>query len=379
MIKKTMLMIGTLLLVLSCVTKEPELVIPDKPAKDGYLVKGYLPVWNNWSAEDIKGDELTEIILSFALVYKDELLTTKIKTRQLEEMKKLREMYPHLHISFAIGGWGADGFSDAVLTEESREKFTQSIADYVIEHNYDSVDIDWEFPVNGGWGAIKARPEDRENHTLFLYLLREKLDIAGAKLGKYIGISVAANQGEAYYKEWVEIEKVAAVVDYLHLMTYDGAGGWSSKTEHHTGVALTEDTVKRFIDAGVPAEKLVVGGAFYGKLMQGVNFEADEPVGASFSEDKKVSDVDYTRIKEYYLNEPGYEYGWDENPETGRAPYIWNKEKGIYITYDDPRSIKEKSEIVKQYGLAGAMFWDYNQDKTGDLLGAFHSVLLKNN
>ncbi len=372
MIKSIIIVLAGLFLF-SCATyKEIE-----KPIQEGYVVKGYIPEWNRWTADDVEGDKLTELIISFALVRNGKINPSKIKEHHLKEIDKLRITYPDLKITFALGGWGADGFSDAVLTEESREIFVNSIVEYMIEKGFDGMDLDWEFPVNGGWGSIKARPEDRINHTEFLYLLREKMNRAGNIAGKYLSLSVAANSGSDYINEWVEIEKVAAVVDYLHIMTYDEAGPWSGKTMHHSNGGFTENTVLKFLEAGVPSNKIVIGGAFYGKLMSGINFEAGEPLGAPFSDSFKSRDIDYTLIKKNYLNNPKYISGWDARESEGRSPYIWSEEEGIFITYDDPRSIKDKCDTVKKYNLAGAMFWDYTQDKTGDLITVFAEELLQ--
>ncbi len=378
MLKRIIIMLMFTLFIFSCVTKyEPVL----KPVSDGYELKGYIPTWSNWTAEDVKGDKLTELIISFALVttgnyeYSGMISGSKIKDRHFTEIKKLRELYPDLRITVAIGGWGADGFSDAVLTPESREKFTQSIADYLIEKDFDGIDIDWEFPVSGGWGAIKARDEDKENFSEFMILLRKKLDLAGNQKGEYLTLSVAANSGDSYLYEWVDIELVSEIADNIHLMSYDNAGAWSEITEHHTGAGFTEDAVKRFIEAGVPSEKLILGGAFYGKYMTGIDFEGGEPLGAPLTDKTRVRDINYSDIKSY-LDKPGFIKGWDDREFVGRSPYIWNGEKGIFITYDDPQSFKDKASIVKEYGLAGAMFWDYTQDNTGDLLGTFSQELL---
>ena len=78
-------------------------------------------------------------------------------------------------VGLSIGGWGADGFSDAVLTEESRKIFVDSIIEIVKEKNLAGVDLDWEYPAIAAAG-IKARKEDTQNFTLFMELLRQELD-----------------------------------------------------------------------------------------------------------------------------------------------------------------------------------------------------------
>ncbi len=40
----------------------------------------------------------------------------------------------------------------------------------------------------------------------------------------------------------------------------------------------------------------------------------------------------------------------------------------MFITYDDEKSIKEKCQYIKKNNLAGAMFWEYDDDKKEYLL-----------
>ena len=60
-----------------------------------------------------------------------------------------------------------------------------------------------------------------------------------------------------------------------------------------------------------------------------------------------------------------YKQYWDAG---ARAPYLFNSEKKIFISYDNERSVKDKCKYVKRHHLAGAMFWEYNSDKKEYLL-----------
>ncbi|MEM9856686.1 MAG: glycosyl hydrolase family 18 protein [Bacteroidota bacterium] len=76
----------------------------------------------------------------------------------------------------SVSGWTwSGGFSDEVFTASSREKFANSAVAYLIRHNIDGIDLDWEYPGLPGNGNAH-RPEDRENFSTALKLLREKLD-----------------------------------------------------------------------------------------------------------------------------------------------------------------------------------------------------------
>jgi chitinase len=66
----------------------------------------------------------------------------------------------------------------------------------------------------------------------------------------------------------------------------------------------------------------------------------------------------------YTLAGLGYERHWNAQ---ARVPYLYNPATGVFITYDDEASIQEKVDLVKQYALRGAMFWEIGGDTHGIL------------
>lgn len=114
--------------------------------------------------------------------------------------------------------------------------------------------------------------------------------------------------------------------------------------------------VTDFIAAGVPAAKLVVGVAFYGR---GWNIDS---VGNNGFNQKILSQTrtgGYTYIKDSLINKNGFQYFWDDR---AKAPYLLNAATKQWISFDDERSVKEKCKYVKKNKLAGIMFWAYNDD-----------------
>ncbi|MDZ4910830.1 chitinase, partial [Clostridium perfringens] len=92
----------------------------------------------------------------------------------LKSLVKLRDINPDLQVIAAIGGWAAEGFSDAALTPTSRYAFARNVQKLINDYKLDGIDIDWEYPGSSASG-IKSRPEDKENFTLLLTALRDVL------------------------------------------------------------------------------------------------------------------------------------------------------------------------------------------------------------
>ena len=53
---------------------------------------------------------------------------------------------------------------------------------------------------------------------------------------------------------------------------------------------------------------------------------------------------------------------------SGPGAVLWNKETRTFISYEDPESLRLKAAYILEKGLAGAMFWRIDNDRTGVLL-----------
>ena len=293
--------------------------------------------------------------------------TDTVNFRRLTALKKQNK---ELKILISLGGWTwSKNFSDAVLTNASTHAFAYSCIDIVAKYDLDGVDIDWEYP-----GLIgdnnKFRPEDKQGYTLLFKELRQGLDSLKKITRKKYLVTTAVGAHQDFI-DHTEMDKVQQYTDFINLMAYDYVGGWDTISGHHTNLyASSDDTsqgstdksVKAFIAAGVPPKKLVIGMGFYGK---GWEMETRDNNGMYRRVKKSVRAGGFDYLKDSLENKNGFIKYWDD---VAKAPYLFNPQTKVFITYDDERSIREKCAYIKKNNLAGAMFWEYDDDKKEYLL-----------
>jgi chitinase len=293
--------------------------------------------------------------------------TDTINLRKLSELKKIN---PALKILISIGGWTwSKNFSDAVLTDTSTQNFASSAVAIVSKYNLDGIDIDWEYPGMIG-DSNMFRPEDKQHYTLLFKDLRQGLDSLNHITGMKYYVTTAVGGSQAYI-DHTEMDKVQQYTDYINVMSYDYADGSDSFSNHHTNLYTSsgesnqysaDRSIQAFIAAGVPPAKIVIGIAFYGK---GWQMETTDNNGLYRKALKPARGGGFTYLNDSLVNKNGYNQYWDA---AAKAPYLFNPEKKIFISYDDERSVKEKCKYVKRHHLAGAMFWEYFSDRKEYLL-----------
>ena len=323
-----------------------------------YIVLGYTydAAMLDVTEADVK--KLTHMNLAFGLI-KDGLLDLS-RMSNWDYIKNYRIWNPNLKVVLSVGGWGAGGFSKMAMTEEGRRAFAQSCLEVVETYNLDGIDIDWEYPCSD-MAEIDCDPRDKENYTLLLQALRDVL-------GENRIVSIAVGAGE-YFVEGTEMDKVAQIVDYVQLMTYDMRNGFTKQAGHHASLGLskgdttntsTRGIVEMFHDAGVPYEKMVAGAAFYSRRFDGV---ADVNHGLlQPSESVGYAGPTYGEIAEFKAA-GGYTEYWDEDAE---ASYLFNG--STFISFESPEAVRRKCLYAKERGLMGVMYWEHGCDPTRELL-----------
>ena len=345
-----------------------------------YRVVAYVAGWNKLKADSIPAEKLTHINYAFANVNNGEVVSDPSMpddSANLAVLVSLKKRNPDLKILISVGGWTwSKGFSDAALTDSSRERFANSALQYMLRYKLDGIDIDWEFPGEPGIGNT-FRHEDKENFNFFLQSLRKKLDEQSDKeqrIGnnRYL-LTIAAGATHKFISH-TQMHIAHTYLDFINLMTYDFHGEWEKLTGHHSNLyhsALDgnfrfsiDKSVGLFTQWNIPSRKIVIGAAFYGRAWTGVE-NMDNGV-CQYAEKGKEGNFSYKNLKANYINKNGYVRYWDKR---AKANYLWNAKECTFISYDDKKALRKECRYIKKHKFGGMMFWEYSNDDQGELTG----------
>jgi chitinase len=233
-------------------------------------------------------------------------------------------------VLISIGGGSASGdkvlqaryFS--LLTNNKRAGFVSKLADYVVKHQFDGLDVDIEGPsINQDYGAFID--------DLSVDMKAKKKLLTSALSKGYGGDKVP--------------DSVFAKFDFVNIMAYDGAGPWQPNAPgQHSSLEFAKHNVKYWLDRGLPRSKAVLGVPFY---------------GYGFGDAFRNGDYPYSKIIEKYA-------GAELVDQVGST--IW---------YNGIPTIKAKGQYVVDEKLAGVMIWSLDYDVPGkkSLLSALDSIL----
>ncbi|MGM0330206.1 glycosyl hydrolase family 18 protein [Enterococcus sp. AZ084] len=328
----------------------------------------------------------------------------------LNAIQDLRGKNPNMKIGVSLGGWSKSGdFSEVAADPVKRQNLVENVTRFIRYTNMDFVDVDWEYPADvrqpdlvdnvNDEGTPNAVPEDKENYIILLNEIRESIDEQGEELGKTYELSVALPASQGRLSSGIDIDGLFEVVDFANIMTYDMNGGWGDRSGHHTALygnpadpnydqGLSVDQTVQFLrDEGAPAEKIVIGAAFYTRgwhevaegndpLLPGLfqtaeqsnrNADLSATYGAKNKSPLVVGDGGraggvwpYRNIPDLISATSGLTEYWDD---VAKAPYMYSTETGEFFSFDNVRSIGYKTQYVQEEQLGGVISWMQSQDK----------------
>lgn len=92
----------------------------------------------------------------------------------LENLRKFNDLKlenPSLKTLLSVGGWseGSTNFSIVAADPQKRQTFLNSTLDFLQRHNFNGLDIDWEYPNQ----RHSLKNNDKENFVVLLKELKE--------------------------------------------------------------------------------------------------------------------------------------------------------------------------------------------------------------
>ena len=250
--------------------------------------------------------------------------------------------------------------------------FAENIVDAINTYGFDGVDIDWETPGSG----------EQARFTEMMRVVYTKV-----KENNPNHLVTAAIAGGIWQPPQYNLLSSQQYMDYINMMTYGMTSSsgyyqnalYRDTTSHHVafnvGKTLSscsiEESIAIYHDTyNIPYSKIIVGVAFYG-MKQVRTYNSTTQTWSGWV---AAGSVYYASIVNNYIGNSSYTRYYDAS---AGVPYIVKNDGTEFISYDDPRSIADKSAYILENELAGMMFWENGTDTTGTLLAAMRLGLNK--
>ncbi|KAL3484540.1 glycoside hydrolase superfamily [Aspergillus germanicus] len=237
----------------------------------------------------------------------------------VKQLYPLKKRNRNLKILLSIGGWTySTNFAQPASTDGGRKQF-----------------------------ALTAYPENDQQAPDYVLLLNELRQALreysnGPAGGKEFPLT-AASPASPEKINVLHLKDMDDLLDFWNVMAYDYAGQFSAYSSHQANIFddpsvpnstpfNTDQAVQQYIDAGVFADKIVLGMPSYGRSFVGTG-----GLGKPFTGVGRGS--------------------WEA---------VYDPAAKTLISYDTPRSIEQKVHYIVSRGLGGVMWWESSGDKSGN-------------
>ncbi|MET0340710.1 MAG: glycoside hydrolase family 18 protein [Polyangiales bacterium] len=260
-----------------------------------------------------------------------------------------------------LGGEGTGGGIKDSASDTHRAAFVEELLRAVKILGYDGLDLDWE---------------DGIDYDLFIALARALRSSPNAPPGLILtvpGLTVNRN----YQTVDPKIATLVQSLDQYNLMSYYPATayagtGWLSwhncpltGAKLMTPVAI-DDSLLRYVRAGVPREKLGLGVAFYAICYTGSVTAPN--LNTMFGTSIQGGDNDFPLSALFGAQgafDPKHRH-WDAEAQ---VPYLSLPEPERhgcrYVSFEDEQSLVQKGNFVRSEGYGGVIVWTINQGYIG--------------
>ena len=222
-------------------------------------------------------------------------------------------------VYICFGGlWGSSVIYTMANNATSRANFVSNIVAYMVDNNFDGLDIDWEGLSSSG---------ERTAHENLMADLRSAIDLEGG-----LGLTLTIGYGN-YNAQWFSNAAVG-YADYLQIMAYDDYGTWSSSPfGNHSSFNGATSSISYWVGRGIAKSKMILGLPCYG-------YQFASTSGGSGTARTYAALV---------AAEPDLKSSDDVTAD------------GLTL-FNNQNIIMQKTQYAMDQGLAGVFFWEMTQD-----------------
>jgi len=197
---------------------------------------------------------------------------------------------------------------------------------------YGGLNIDFEY----------IRAEDRDAYTEFVRLYAEQMHRAGYQISLALAPKSSAEQRGLLY-EGLDYRALGAIADHVLIMTYE----WGYTYGPPMAVAPL-NRVREVIEYAVseiPAEKIMLGIPNYG-------YDWPLPYEPGITKAQSIGNVEAMHLAVRQNAEIRFD-------EVAQTPFFTYRNAGILheVWFEDVRSLQAKFDLLKEFGLRGAGYW----------------------
>jgi len=343
----------------------------------------FRPGIGKFGPEDIDPSLCTHIMYAFVNLtdnfelapFEPEIeLSMNGKKGSYEILQDHKKTNPKLKTIISLGGWEHPNinFTNLCKYPENTKHFTETTIKFLRKHGFDGLDMDWEFP---GFVPRGSVPEDKERYIPCLKRIRAAFEGEARVAGQERLLLTAATSAVEYLAEPAyDVKGLADNLDYMMLMTYDMLV-WDPTTGIHIAlyphksdegkkaIMNIEHAANWFNSNGFPKNRMTIGMGTYARgfyLADPAKHGVNDPT-TGFGKGPAGEYVNVTGYFAYYETchnlRDGWTKAWDDEAKANYA-YKGNK----WVGFDDPSSVKYKTQWIKDNGYAGGMIWSMDLD-----------------
>jgi spore germination protein YaaH len=224
-------------------------------------------------------------------------------------------------------------------SSDSRKKFIKQLLIFARLYDLDGLNLDFEnFHYSYG--------------DLYTQLVRELAPLCRAE-GLVLSVDVSMVSSEPYWSRGFDRGALAEAADLIMLMAYDEHWASSPLPGSVASLPWVERGVKRVLEE-VPAEKLVLAVPFYTRVWQ-----VESQGGSEVSTGSRA--LSMGRVEELLTTRESVQE-WDSSARQNKARYFEGEDEYL-LWLEDAVSMRQRLQLIGQYGLAGVAGWRRGLEK----------------